>query len=126
MTSDPWPYPSYADRQWLGGERVPDRALAAAIKALRLAVAEAGDPVRSDPESLLAGLSHLAAIAERIDWAMLSLGGESRAAGVPWGAIGNALGVSKQAAQQRFAPYVKAAMDQAQVYPTSGRAQAPV
>jgi hypothetical protein len=114
MTSSPWPYPSYADRHWLGGERVPDRALAAAIRAVRSAVAEAGDPVSSDPEALLAGLSHLAAIGERIDWVMLSLVGESRAAGVPWVALGAALGVTKQAAQQRFAPYVQAAMDQAQ------------
>jgi hypothetical protein len=113
MSSSPWPYPSYADRRWLGGERVADRALAAAIKAVRMAVSEAGDPVSSDPEALLAGLSHLAAIGERIEWAMLSLVGESRAAGVPWAAVGNALGVSKQAAQQRFAPYVKAAMEQA-------------
>ena len=79
-----------------------------------MAVSEAGDPVSSDPESLLAGLSHLAAIGERIEWAMLSLVGESRAAGVSWAAVGAALGVSKQAAQQRFAPYVKAAMEQAQ------------
>ena len=113
MTSAPWPYPSYADRRWLGGERVADRSLAAAIKALRMAVSEAGDPVSADPESLLAALSHLAAIGERIEWAMLSLVGESRAAGVSWAAVGAALGVSKQAAQQRFAPYVKAAMEQA-------------
>jgi len=79
-----------------------------------MAVAEAGDPVSAEPESLLAGLSHLAAIGERIEWAMLSLVGESRAAGVSWAAVGGALGVSKQAAQQRFAPYVKAAMEQAQ------------
>ena len=112
-TPVPWPYPSYADRRWLGGERVEDRSLAAVIKALRTAVVEAGAPVGDDPESLLAGLSHLAAIAERIDWAMLSLVGESRSHGVPWQAIGNALGVTKQAAQQRFAPYVKEALEQA-------------
>lgn len=115
MTESSWPYPSYSDRRWLGGERVPDRDLAAAIRAVRMAVADAGDPVTSDPDSLLAGLSHLAAIGERIEWAMLSLVGESRAAGVPWAAVGGALGVTKQAAQQRFAPYVKAALEQAQV-----------
>ncbi len=108
-----WPYPSYADRRWLGGERVEDRDLAAVIKALRMIVAEAGEPVSAEPESLLAALSHLAALRERADWAMLSLVGESRAAGVSWGAIASALGVTKQAAQQRFGPYVKQAMEQA-------------
>jgi hypothetical protein len=113
MTSSPWPYPSYSDRRWLGGERVDDRALAAVIKALRTTVAETGTAVTSDPDSLLAGLSNLAAIAERIDWAMLSLVGESRSQSVPWVAIGGALGVTKQAAQQRFAPYVRQALEQA-------------
>lgn len=112
-TPVPWPYPSYADRRWLGGDRVEDRSLAAVIKVLRTTVAAAGDPVSGDAESLLAGLSHLAEIAERIDWAMLSLVGESRSQGVAWQAIGSALGVTKQAAQQRFAPYVKEALDQA-------------
>lgn len=108
----PWPYPSYADRRWLGGDRVEDRSLAAVIKALRSLVAEADAPVGSGPEALLAGLSHLAEIAERVDWAMLSLVGESRCHAVPWQAIGSALGVTKQAAQQRFAPYVKEALEQ--------------
>jgi hypothetical protein len=113
MTTSPWPYPSYADLRWLGGERGSDRALAAVIKSLRAAVAEAGDPVSSDPESLLAALTHLAAIAERVDWAMLSVVGEARAHGLPWVAIGASLGVTKQAAAQRFGPYVKEAMKQA-------------
>jgi hypothetical protein len=106
MTTSPWPYPSY-------GDRGPDRALAAVVRSLRAAVQEAGDPVREDPESLLAALSHLAAIAERVDWAMLSVVGEARAHGIPWVGIGGSLGVTKQAAQQRFAPYVKEAMAQA-------------
>jgi|SRR5581483_12417854 len=113
MTDSPWPYPSYADRRWLGGDRGPDRSLAAVIRSLRSSVSEAGESVGADPESFLTGLTHLAAIAERVDWAMLSLVGESRAHGVAWSAIGNALGVTKQAAQQRFAPYVKQALDQA-------------
>jgi hypothetical protein len=114
MTTSCWPYPSYSDRRWLGGERVEDRALAAVIKALRTTVAETGRPVSTDPDSLLDALSHLAEIAERIDWAMLSLVGESRSAGLPWSVIGGALGVTKQAAQQRFAPYVREAIEQAE------------
>src|SRR4051794_30024005 len=68
MSDSSWPYPSYADRRWLGGERGADRSLAAVIRALRTAVSEAGDPVSGDPEALLAALTHLAAIAERVDW----------------------------------------------------------
>jgi hypothetical protein len=113
MDPSPWPYPSYADRNWLGGERVPDRALASVIRSLRAIVAETGDPVSDEPEALLAALGHLAAIAERVDWAMLSVIGECRAHAIPWVAIGASLGVTKQAAQQRFAPYVKEAMEQA-------------
>ncbi|HEY1732824.1 MAG TPA: hypothetical protein VGG23_00150 [Acidimicrobiales bacterium] len=113
MTSSPWPYHSYADRRWLGGESGSDRALAAVVRTLRTTVAEAGRAVDDTPESLLGGLGQLAAVSERIDWAMLSLVGEARANGVSWSAIGGALGVSKQAAQQRFAPYVKQALDRA-------------
>jgi hypothetical protein len=110
MTASPWPYPSYADRRWLGGDRGQDRSLAAVVKTLRATVAETGEPVSEDPESVLLALAHLAEIAERIDWAMLSLVGEARAHGVPWVSVGASLGVTKQAAQQRFAPYVKEAM----------------
>jgi hypothetical protein len=113
MTSARWPYRSYADRRWLGGERSPDRALAAVVRSVRSTVAEAGEPVSDRPEALLAALAQLAAIAERVDWAMLSLVGEARAQGVAWSAIGGSLGVSKQAAQQRFAPYVRQALERA-------------
>jgi hypothetical protein len=113
MTDSSWPYPSYVDRNWLGGERVPDRALGAVIRAVRATAAGNGTPATGEPESLLSGLSHLAAISERVEWAMLSLVGEARAHGVPWAAIGASLGVTKQAAQQRFAPYVKQALEQA-------------
>lgn len=112
MTSPPWPYPSYADRHWLGGDRGADRALAAVVRAVRSAVADTGEEVTGEPSSLLGGLSQLAAIAERVDWAMLSLVAEGRANGVTWEAIGQSLGVSKQAAQQRFASYVKQALEQ--------------
>jgi hypothetical protein len=113
MTASPWPYASYADAQWLGGDLGPDRSLAAVIRTLRATIDEAGDPVTDEPASVLAALSHLADIAERVNWAMLSLVGEARAHGVPWVTVGSALGVTKQAAQQRFAPYVKQALDQA-------------
>jgi hypothetical protein len=113
MTTSPWPYRPYSDSGWLGGDHGEDRALAAIIRAVRTTVSEAGETVSDQPESLLAALTRLAAMAERIDWAMLSLVGEARSHGVPWSGIGTSLGVSKQAAQQRFASYVKQAFDQA-------------
>jgi hypothetical protein len=113
MADEAWPYPSYADRNWLGGDRGPDRTLAAVVRSLRGLVTEAGRRPAADPESLLDAASHLAALGERIDWALLSVVGEARARGVPWQAIGTALGVTKQAAQQRFAPYVREALERA-------------
>jgi NADH:ubiquinone oxidoreductase subunit 5 (subunit L)/multisubunit Na+/H+ antiporter MnhA subunit len=114
MSASAWPYPSYFDRRWLGGERGADRALAAVISAVRqtaesspaTATAAGGDA------ALLAGLSHLGQVAERVDWALLSVVGEARANGATWAAIGQALGVSRQAAQQRFSPWVREAMTQ--------------
>ena len=112
--SGTWPYPSYAERTWLGGERGADRALAGVVRMLRTLVAETGGQVAAEPDSLLAAMGRLAELGERIDWALLSLVGEARTLGVSWQAIGTALGVTKQAAQQRFAPYVKEALEQAQ------------
>lgn len=109
----PWPYPSYGDRGWLGGEGGGDAALAAVVRAVRTTVAQTGGRASGDPSDLLLALSHLAAIAERVDWALLSVVGEARAGAVPWASIGAALGVTKQAAQQRFAPYVQQAMERA-------------
>lgn len=110
-----WPYPSYADRRWLGGDRGTDRALAAVVRAVRGLVAESGGAVEPTPESLLHALGRLADLGERVEWAMLSVVGEARTEGVTWAAIGEALGVTKQAAQQRFAPYVREALAQASV-----------
>lgn len=110
---DTWPYPSYADRRWLGGDRSSDRALATVVRAIRGLVTETGGRPEGDPEDLLHALGRLADLGERVEWAMLSVIGEARTKGVTWAAIGEALGVTKQAAQQRFAPYVREALEQA-------------
>src|SRR5437588_707585 len=89
-----WPYPSYADRRWLGGERGADRALATVARATRSLVAETGGRVEGDPMSLLHALAQLADLGERIEWAMLSVIGEARTKGVTWAAVGEALGVT--------------------------------
>src|SRR5581483_9953774 len=102
--SGAWPYPSYGDRRWLGGERGTDPSLATVVRAVRALAADGGGPVGADPAALLPALGRLAELGERVEWAMLSLVGESRCQGVTWQAIGEALGVTKQAAQQRFAP----------------------
>jgi hypothetical protein len=121
VTATVWPYPSYTDRRWLGGERGPDKALAAVVSAVRrTAAADDGDALpdgAGQPDgdaAVLAGLRHLAEIAERVDWALLSLVGEARANGASWATVGEALGVSRQAAQQRFGPWVEEAMNQPQ------------
>ena len=109
-----WPYPSYADRRWLGGENNTDKALATVIRAVRGLVSQTGGRTDGSPESLVHALAQLADLGERVEWAMLSVIGEARTGGVTWSAIGDALGVTKQAAQQRFAPYVKEALQRAE------------
>lgn len=110
-----WPYPSYADRRWLGGDRGDDPALATVVRGLRALVRDGSGQAGGDPPGLLYALGQLADVGERVEWAMLSLIGEARCQGVTWQAIGEALGVTKQAAQQRFAPYVKQALQRASV-----------
>jgi hypothetical protein len=110
-----WPYPSYADRRWLGGDRGTDRALATVVRSVRSLVTETGGGTDAGPPSLLHALTQLADLGERVEWAMLSVIGEARTVGVTWAAIGDALGVTKQAAQQRFAPYVREALARATV-----------
>ena len=113
MAESAWPYPSYADPRWLGGERGADRHLAAVVRSVRGLSQEAGQPATADIDGVTDALGHLAALAERIDWALLSVVGEARSLGMSWSAVGAALGVSKQAAQQRFARYVAEAIEQA-------------
>jgi hypothetical protein len=112
-----WPYPSYGDRRWLGGDNGTDKALATVVRAVRGLVTQTGGSPDASPGSLLHALAQLADLGERVEWAMLSVIGEARTGGVTWAAIGEALGVTKQAAQQRFAPYVKEALEQARVNP---------
>src|SRR4051794_41704568 len=78
----PWPYPSYADRTWLGGDRGPDRALATVVRGLRGLVAETGGGGSEEPPGLLAALQQLGPIGERGGWAVLS---PLRAGGRPGG-----------------------------------------
>jgi hypothetical protein len=59
---------------------------------------------------------------ERLDWALLALVGEARAARLSWAEIGTGLGVSRQAAQQRFASYVEQALAQAREASGAGEA----
>lgn len=105
-----WPYPSFGSAAWLSGG--PDDP---ALAAVRQAVVDTVDAVAPGPNSdrLLLALSVLTAMAERVDWAMLAVVGEARAGGTAWTVIGDALGVTKQAAHKRFSPYVLEALEQA-------------
>lgn len=113
VPSPAWPYPAFADPSWLGGGTATDPALRAAIRAVRTALAESGVPTDDSIDTVLAAMAVVSDVAERLDWALLSLVGEARAEGQSWTQIGAALGVSKQAAQQRFATWVRQAHEQA-------------
>lgn len=65
-------------------------------------------------DCLLTAMTALADFAERVDWALLALIGEARGRGMSWSDIGASLGISKQAVNKRFGPYVAQALSQAQ------------
>jgi hypothetical protein len=109
-----WPYPPFPSREWLGGPKSGDQALVSATRCLRGLLAERGVPIDGRPEALLAGLGATAELVERLQWAMLSLVGEARSAGASWAEIGEALGVSRQAAHARFAALVAEALARAE------------
>src|SRR4051794_41907930 len=78
----PWPYPSYADRTWLGGDRGPDRALATVVRSLRGLVVETGGRGGGGPPELLGGPAQLGAVRGRGGGAVRSpLGGARRPGG---------------------------------------------
>jgi hypothetical protein len=113
VVTSAWPYPAFPHADWMGGNRSGDPALVTVIRSLRSSLAETGTVIDERPETLLAALTRCGELAERIDWATLSLVGEARAHGLAWSAIGAALGVSKQAAQHRFNRYVQEALHRA-------------
>lgn len=104
----PWPYPRFGDDDWLRGDGA-DPALLAVRDAVTAVLQARGQRPGSDP-SLLAGLAALADLDERIDWALLALVAQARAEGMSWAALGDALGVSKQAVHKRLRPWVEQAL----------------
>lgn len=110
-----WPYASVSDPAWLSPPGAADPYLAAARDAVRALL-----PDGSGPDHVQAGLAAAAQLRERLDWVLLSLVGEGRAAGLSWSQVGAALGVRKQAAHQRYGPYVEAALAQARASAPEG------
>lgn len=106
-----WPYPAFGTTGWLAGGQ-DDPALAAVRTALLTTLRSRGQSPGS-AEVLVEGLRALVDLGERLDWAMLALIGEGRSAGLSWGELAEGLGVSRQAAQQRFAAWVEQAHEQA-------------
>lgn len=102
-----WPFPSVADPAWLSPPGLHDPYLAVCRDAVRALV----EPVGAD--DVLQAVSAAAELAERIDWALLSLVGEARGRGASWQEVAEALGVTKQAAHKRFAPVVAEAFARA-------------
>ena len=107
----PWPYASVTHESWLAPPDSPDPYLDACRDAVRrlLPTSSGG----ADADYLLEAVTAAQELADRIDWVLLSLVGESRCAGLSWERVAGALGVSKQAAHKRFAPYVAQALARA-------------
>ena len=98
----PWPYARFGSPTWLrpdGEDPALDAARAVALSAPAAPGAERGD-------QLLAAVARTREVAERLDWALLSLVGEARAEGLSWEQVAAALGVTKQAAHKRYAPHL--------------------
>lgn len=111
MTTQTWPYPGFAEPTWLRGDGA-DPALTAVRSAVLSTLAARGHDVDASNDALVAGMAALADLGERIDWALLALVGEGRSRGMSWASLGSALGVSKQAVQQRFGRWVEEALAQ--------------
>ncbi len=105
MTSQHWPYPTFAEPAWLRGDG-NDPALNAVRTAVLATMSARGQRVSTSDEALINGMAALADLDERIDWALLALVGEGRSRGMSWATLGKALGISKQAVQQRFGRWV--------------------
>ena len=113
-----WPFLPLGHTDWLTGGSFDDVALLAVRGALEQSLDLDPPPVpprASEPPEQLRlrqAAARLAALAERVDWALLAVVGESRAAGLTWEEIAGALGVSKQAVHRRFSGLVAQAMAQ--------------
>lgn len=110
-TPPSWPFPSVTDPSWLTPPGGRDPYLDAARSAVLTFTPASGDT--ADGTAVERALTAAREVADRLDWVLLSLVGEARGAGASWEDVGAALGVSKQAAHKRFAPYVAAALEQA-------------
>lgn len=113
MSNDQWPYPGLAEPSWLRGDG-SDPALNAVRAAVFSTLSAQGQEVDASDEALYAAMGALADLGERIDWALLALVGEGRTRAMSWAALGSALGISKQAVQQRFGRWVEEALTRGQ------------
>lgn len=84
------------------GCTLPLRELQVAIAAIDRAINARIDPQRSEPTPLLAEVASVATRIENEEILLRTMVAEARLVGATWETIGVALGVSKQAAQQRF------------------------
>lgn len=92
------PSPHAADD---GAARTRLRHEIAAASAVTVEALEEGTP--TEPIAALAAASHLSETAER---ALHAIVADAREAGMTWAGIGEALGISRQAAQKRFSAQV--------------------